>query len=180
MNVDDSIIKEREKIKNSVNEILIDYSNVSGLNIIFESIWMISNSEGFKNLIRNIGKLQDCFSDSNYYVLWAPDSFIMEVPQIKYSKEVLFPSKFYYLLPRIIKGAIGIDDYAALIEIVFIISTLNKKEITPSNVFGFSHRIMILLDNFDKNIDFNYPNKDYFVKLKNLKWNKEAKKLLNK
>ncbi|KZX15139.1 hypothetical protein MBCUT_16990 [Methanobrevibacter cuticularis] len=39
---------------------------------------------------------------------------------------------------------------------------------------------MILLDNFDKNIDFNYPNKDYFVKLKNLKWNKEAKKLLNK
>ena len=39
---------------------------------------------------------------------------------------------------------------------------------------------MMLLYNFDRNTYFENPNKEYFMKLKDIKWNKNAKKLFKK
>ena len=177
MSVFKSTEENRAKIKKASNNVLGDYPNVNGLKDIFESIWMVSESKGFKRLIKNIENLRGYFADADYYVLRVPDSFIREIPQIKYSRDVLFPSKFYYIIPRRFKGEIGIDDYASLIEVVFIIFAFNNDEISYHNIYDMSHRIMVLLNDFDENIDFDEPDKEYFIKLKNLKWDKGAKKL---
>ncbi|MDR3063353.1 MAG: hypothetical protein LBU40_04340 [Methanobrevibacter sp.] len=83
-------------------------------------------------------------------------------------------------MPRSFKSEIGINDYESLTEDVFIILHYNNNEITPFESFRLSNKIIMLLNSFNENIAFIGHDKEYFIKLKNLKWDKEAKNLLKK
>lgn len=172
--------KEKSKLIKIVNGILFDYPNVNGLESVFNSIFGIFDSEVFKDLIRDMERLERIYNKSDYFLSSIPDEVIHDIPQIKYAFDVLFPSKIYFFIPQRFLSEISILHYSNLAEIIFLIWTFNNKEFNHANIFSLSHKIMMLFYNFDKSIPFNEPNKDYFIKLKNLKWDKEAKNLFKR
>lgn len=174
-----SVENKRIKIKTQAEEVLKNYSDVKGLEDVFESIWRLEGNENFKFLIKNVFGLMEDFYDSGYHILNVPESFIREIPQVRYSRDVLFLNRFKYLIPIRFRDTMGIYEYDALIKIIFIFFDFNNEKITPSNVFGLSNKVMKLLNDFDTDISFENPDKEYFMKLKALKWDKKAKKLFN-
>jgi|UPI0006CF9E30 hypothetical protein len=175
-----SVENKRIKIKTQAEEVLQDYPDIKGLEDVFESIWSLEDNANFKFLITSFKKIMEHFYGSDYHILNASESFIREIPQISYSKEILFLNRFKYLIPVRFRDVVGIYEYDALIEIIFVFFDFNNEKITPSNVFGLSNKVIKLLNEFDMDIYFENPDKEYFMKLKALKWDKKAKKLFNK
>lgn len=175
-----SVENKRIKIKTQARQALKNYSDIKGLEDVFESIWSLEGNENFKFLIKNVFELMKDFYDSDYHILNVPESFIREIPQVRYSRDVLFLNRFKYLIPIRFRDTMGIYEYDALIKIIFIFFDFNNEKITPSNVFGLSNKVMKLLNDFDMDISFENPDKEYFIKLKNLKWDKKAKMIFNK
>ena len=172
---EDSIEKEKVKLKNIGNSILDDYSNVNGLEWGLDSIFRLSESDVFKELIKDIERLETIYNTGNYFILSVPDDIAKDIPQIKYALDVMFPSKIYFILPKKLKGEIDIVYYTHLNEIILIIKSFNGEDNSHKKVFDLTHKIMALLYDFDKDIPFNEPDKDYFLKLKKLKWDNDLK-----
>lgn len=180
MNDFSSIENKRKEIRILADSVLKDYSNIDGLTSIIDSIFDLSNSKDFKKFLKIIGELEDAYDNGDYPIYNIPDNVIMDIPQIKYASDVFLPSKIHLLNLLAFFKIIQISDYNSLVRIIFLILSFNGEKISYEKVFGLSHKIMVLLYDFDRDIPFNPPSKDYFVKLKNLKWNKKAKKLLDK
>lgn len=179
MSLKNDITIERERIKNSANGILLDYSDLDGLDDVFLSIWEVTGSKNFKDFIKNIKRIFKCFLESKFSVVDVSSDLIDEFPQIKYLKDVYSPGRFYYIKFEIFKGKVTLAHYDGLANNIFEILAYNN-EINHSKVFHLINKIMSLLNNFDKDISFNDPDKEYFMKLKELKFDKNAKKLLSK
>jgi len=179
MSLNKGIIKEREKIKNSANEILLDYPDLEGLDDVFTSIWEVIGSKNFKDFIKNFKRIFKCFLESASSVFEVSNDLTNEFPQTKYIKDVYSPSRFHYLLPVRFKGKMGLEGYRSLEKLILEILAYSD-EVNPSDVFYLRNKIMVFLDDFDKGVEINGPDKEYFMKLKELKFDKNAKKLLNK
>lgn len=175
-----SIENKRKEIRILADSVLKDYSNIDGLTSIIDSIFDLSNSKDFKKFLKIIGELEDEYNNGDYPIYNIPDNVIMDIPQIKYASDVFPTNIIYNLMPNRFTSQIKIFDYNSLSRIIFLILSFNGEKISYEKVFGLSHKIMVLLYDFDRDIPFNPPSKDYFLKLKNLKWNKKAKKLLDK
>ncbi|MBZ9570225.1 hypothetical protein KQY27_01520 [Methanobrevibacter sp. TMH8] len=179
MSLNNSVINEREKIKNSANEILLDYSDLDGLDDVFNSIWEVTGSKNFKDFIKNIKRIIKYFLEYGSYVLDVSSDFANEFPQIKYIIDAFPQGRFHYLLPLGFKDKMGLEGYDSLKDVIFGVLAYNG-EVNLSDVFCILNKVMVLLDDFDKDIIFNGPDKEYFIRLKGLEFDKNAKKLLNK
>ena len=182
MVLDKGVEKKRLEIRSFADEVVRDYPDLIGLGDVFDLIWNVIGSENFKNLIRNYKDLSARLANSNCYISSASNELIKEFPQIQYVKDVFPSSGFYYLVPRRLKGDIGFNDYDSLNEIIFLVLTHNNdnNDILYEDIFNLSNRIIMLLDDFDNDVNFIGPDKEFFIKLKDLKWDEEAKKLFNK
>jgi hypothetical protein len=179
MSLNNGINGKREKIKDSTNRVVVDYSDLDGLDDVFTSIWKVTGSKNFKDFIKNIKRIFKYFLESKFSVVDVSSDLIDEFPQIKYIKDVYSPGRFYYLMPEIFKGKVTLAHYDGLANNIFEILAYNDK-VNHSDVFYQLYKTMSLLNNFDKDISFNNPDKEYFMKLKELKFDKNAKKLLSK
>jgi hypothetical protein len=180
MNWNNDVINEREKIKNSANEILLDYPDLDGLEDVFNSIWEVTGSKNFKDFIKNMKRIIKYYLESKFSLFDVPDDLVNEFPQIKYLMDAFPKSKFYYLFPFAgFKGKMGFDGYGSLKEVIFGVLAYND-EVYYSDVFYLLNRIMVLFDDFGEDVEVNGPDKEYFMKLKELEFDKNAKKLLSK
>lgn len=179
MSLNNGTIKDREKIKNSANGVVLDYPNLGVLGNVFVSIWEVTGSKNFKDFIKSMKRIIKYFLESGSSVLKVSNDLANEFPQTKYIIDSFLPSKFHYLLPVGFKGKMGLTGYGSLKEIIFEILAYND-EVNPSDVFYLLNKTMVLLNNFDKDTGINGPDKEYFMKLKELKFDKNAKKLLSK
>lgn len=180
MNLNNDTKLEREKIKNSANGILLDYPDLEGLDVVFTSIWEVTGSKNFKDFIKNMKRIVKYFLESASYVFDVPNDLVNEFPQTKYIIEAFPLNKVHRLFPFVgFKGKMGLEGYDSLKEIIFAVLAYNG-EVNYSDVFYMLNKIMILLNDFDKDVEINGPDKEYFMKLKKLKFDKNAKKLLSK
>jgi hypothetical protein len=176
----DNIEKKKEKLKSVRLAILKDFPDVDGLENVLDSVSDLSYSEVFKELTKNMGEFERIFNEGNYAGWNVPDDIVVDFPQIKYVRKALLPSKIYFLIPQRFLGPISIIYYTHLIKVVSIILIYNGENVNYSRFYNLSHKIMILLDDFDRDIPFKVPDEEYFMKLRELKWNKDAKRLLDR
>jgi hypothetical protein len=180
MILNNDVYGEREKIKNSANMILLDYPDLDGLDDVFTSIWEVTGSKNFKDFIKNMKRIIKYFLGSKFSLFDVSGDLVTEFPQIKYIMDAFPQSQFDRLFPFVgFKGKMGLEGYDSLKNIIFGVLAYND-EVNYSDVFYLLNRIMVLFDDFDKDVEVNGPDKEYFMKLKELEFDKNAKKLLSK
>jgi hypothetical protein len=119
-------------------------------------------------------------SDGNNINRIYNDSFSEDYPQLDYA-QALERFKFLYI-PSIWGDTILFESYNSFNSFLEGILSMKKEDNKTSidEVLNLSNKVMVLLDDFDKNEIFISPDQDFFSKLKKMKWDKKANKLLEK
>jgi hypothetical protein len=179
--IDYDIPKEMSKNKRKGNKILNEFNDVEGLSIVLDQTLDLIDSKNMEVLCKNLIPYVEKFSsDKDNMDRINSDSFSKDLPQLDYA-QTLERFKFIYI-PSIWGDTILFESYNSLNVFLEGILSMKKSDhrTNVDEVLNLSNKVMILLDDFDKNENFIPPNQEYFNKLKNMKWNKKANKLLEK
>ncbi len=107
---------------------------------------------------------------------------LLEFPQVKLAAEVLKDPTLY--LPPLTDVIISIHFISMMHVIIWRYYTCTNKKLSHNDLTKahtlILQQIMTLLDNFDKPGEFQPPDKEFYQKLKKIKWNKQGKKLFKK
>lgn len=176
--------KERERAKKEIEELLIFLKNyeINGLDEIISEIWEITESGDYKKLI-------DAFRTEAYAE--GKRAFTLEelshVRVLKLARENLhFGGLLNSVFTPSFVTAKQISTIFLMIDYTYVTfsgSTTNWNDILNIYFSRLDERIIFALDQFDqlKLNELSEPTKEYFQKLKKLKWkDKNAKKLYDK
>lgn len=169
------IEEEKERNKKNAEKILKDFSDVEGLNEVLDDVLALMDSEVYdksyeaSNLGENIGNFSP---PSKEYLLehYRQDRYASNVlknpPLNLFTDNIIFPH--YLATWGTIEG----------INYVYKKHKLSLKDLNLQQTV--LERLMSLLDDFDKSINFQPPDEEFYKKLKDIKWDKTAKKLFGK
>ncbi len=105
---------------------------------------------------------------------------LLEFSQVKYATKVLKEVPIY--LPPLTDVIVSSHFIATVSMIDFITYAYKQADLSQKDLnknHSILERLMSLLDDFDKPGEFQKPDKEFYQKLKKIKWNKEGKKLYN-
>jgi hypothetical protein len=146
--------------------------------------------EGLKEVIKGILSLKDSEIYEMFYKASVEghekgisvnetEEDLLEFSQVKLAYEVLKTPPLY--LPSLNDVIISTHFIAMMHVIIWRYYTCTNKNLSQNDLSKahtiILERIMILLDDFDKSGEFQNPNKEFYQKLRKIKWNKEGKKL---
>ncbi|WP_297896855.1 hypothetical protein [Methanobrevibacter sp.] len=170
--------KEMEREKERVSKILEKFPEVGGLENILNQTLDLYNLKTFqfyvknaRDVINNLDKLHKNSLDPNFLK--------KEFPLFNYAT-ILKRSKIKIIyVPSLWSDTILFEHFWVFFSFCSYIISL-EKNVDISEDFSLTERVMDLGYDFDKNIDFNPIDEDFFKKLKSIKWNKKAEKLFEK
>jgi hypothetical protein len=177
--MDYDVPKEMSKNKNKSDRILNDFAGVDGLSSVLDQTLDLIDSENMEVLCKTLPTYVEKFSsDKDNMDRINSDSFSEDLPQLDYA-QTLQKLKIFYI-PSIWGDTILFETYNSLNIFLEGILSMKKSDHRTSvdEVLNLANKVMILLDDFDENENFIPPNQEYFNKLKRMKWNKKANKLL--
>ncbi len=155
---------------------LSEFKDVEGLNEVINGILSLKDSEIYEKAYED-SKMDP--KEDSAYIDTVDD--MLNLRQVKLVSEVLKTPPLYitFLTDVIITthaeatfGLIRVVDYA------YIQKKLNHKDTVREH--ALLERLMSLLDDFDKPGDFEKPDKEFYQKLKKIKWEKPGQKLYKK
>jgi hypothetical protein len=179
--IDYDVPKEMSKNKRKTNKILNEFNNVEGLSIVLDQTLNLINSKNMESLCKTLPTYVEKFRlDEKNIKMVENNSFTEEFPQLDYAL-TLQKLKIFYI-PSIWGDTILFESYSSLNNFLTGILSMKKEsnETSIDELLNLSNKVMILLDDFDKNENFIPPNQDFFNQLKKMKWNKKVNKLLEK
>ena len=173
--IDWDIDKEKEKNKKNADKILKEFPDVEGLKEVLDGVQSLMDSEVYDKVYKasNLGEDIGNFSPpSKEYLL-------EHYRQDRYASNVLKNPPLNLFTDNII-----FSHYLATTGTIEGINYVYKKHKLSLNDLNLQHtvleRLMSLLDDFDKPINFQPPDEEFYKKIKNIKWDKTAKKLFGK
>ena len=173
--IDWDIDEEKEKNKKKAEKILKDFPDVEGLKEVLDGVQSLMDSEIYDKSYEasNLGEEIGNFSPpSKEYLL-------EHYRQDRYASNVLKNPPLNLFTDNII-----FSYYLATWGTIEGVNYVYKKHKLSLSDLDLQHavleRLMSLLDNFDKPLNFQPPDEEFYKKLKNIKWDKTAKKLFGK
>ncbi|KZX12931.1 hypothetical protein [Methanobrevibacter curvatus] len=182
MKVEYNMEKEKRNLKKKTEKILKKYPNVDDLEYVLEKILTLVDSKPFniltKNLVNYILKFNEVHpeEDIDIELLWEEfpmlkDAFVLDM--VKDTSRSIFSRR---------SDTITYTQFGNFLS--FNIGILSIKEEDPlysrERIYNLSNKVMVLLDEFDKDIYLNTVDVNFFRSLDAVKWNKDAKKLFKK
>lgn len=155
---------------------LNEFNDVEGLNEVIDGILSFKDSEIYEKTYKN--SKMDPKEDSSY--IDTVDD-LLKLNQVKLASEVLKNPPLYI---SSLTGVIVATHFKALfglireVDYAYIQKKLNHKNTVKEH--DIMERLMSLLDDFDKPGEFQPPDKEFYQKLRKLKWDKQGKKLFKK
>ncbi len=175
--IDWDIDEEKEKNKKKAEKILKDFPNVESLKEVLEGVQSLMDSEVYDKVYEasNLGEEIGNFSPPSVEYL------LEHYRQDKYASSVLKNPPLYI---SSLTGVIIFSHYLATSGTIEGVNYVYKGSKLSLNDLDLEHavleRLMSLLDDFDKPVDFQPPDEEFYKKLKDIKWDKTAKKLFGK
>ena len=154
--------------------ILNEFNNVEGLNEVIDSILSLKDSKVYEKFYKASmeGHEKGISVKEN-------EKDLLEFPQVKLASEVLKDPPLY--LPPLNDVIISIHFISMMHVIIWRYYTCTNRKLSHNDLSKahtlILERLMSLLDDFDKHGEFQKPDKEFYQKLRKIKWNKEGKKL---
>ena len=171
------IDEEKQKNKKNAEKILNSFSNIEGLKEVLDDVLSLMDSKIYEKVYK-VSELN--FSDVSSYIESADE--LLKMHQIKLASENLSEPPLY--MPSFFTDTIifthfrGLFELVGAIDYVYAQRKLNHQDSLREQII--IERLMSLLDDFDKSINFQPPDEEFYRKLKKIKWDKQAKKLFGK
>ncbi|KZX12930.1 hypothetical protein [Methanobrevibacter curvatus] len=182
MKVEYDMEKEKRNLKKKTEKILKKYPNVDGLESVLEKILTLVDSKPFniltKNLVNYILKFNEIHPEEDIDIesLWEEfpilkDAFVLDMT--KGTSRSIFNRT---------SDTITYTQFGNFLS--FNIGILSIKEKDPlysrERIYNLPNKVMVLLDEFDKDVSLDTVDVDFFRSLDAVEWNKDAKKLFKK
>jgi hypothetical protein len=175
-NIEWDIDEEKQKNKKKAEKILEDFPDVEGLKDVLDNVLSLMDSEVYDRVYK-ASKMDP--KEMTSYIDTTDD--LLKLRQVKLASEVLKKPPLYIAS---LTGVIVATHFQALFVFIGGIhyAYAQKKLAHDSTVkeHAILERLMSLLDDFDEPGEFQKPDKEFYQKLKKIKWNKTGKKLFNK
>ena len=154
---------------------LNEFNGVEGLNEVIDGVLSLKDSKVYEGAYKT-SKMD--LKKKSAYIDTADD--LLKLRQVKLATGVLKDPPLY--LPFLTDVIISTHFNAIFglireIDHAYAQKKLNHKDTVKEH--AILERIMSLLDDFDKPGEFEKPDKEFYQKLRKIKWNKEGKKLYN-
>ena len=153
---------------------LNEFNGVEGLNEVIEGILNLKDSNVYEKFykVSMEGHEKGISVKEN-------ENDLLKFPQVKLAAEVLKDPPLY--LPPLNDVIISIHFISMMHIIIWRYYTCIHKNLSHNDLSKahtvILERIMSLLDDFDKQGGFEKPDKEFYQKLKKIKWDKTGKKL---
>jgi hypothetical protein len=173
--IDWDIDEEKKKNRKNAEKILKNFPNVKGLKEVLDDVQSLMDSNIYEkvyeasNLEEEIGDFSPPSIEYllNHYRQDRYSSKVLKNPSINlFTDNIIFS---HYLATT---GTIGFVNYV-----------YKKRKLSLSDLdkqHAVLERLMSLLDNFDEFRNFQPPTEEFYEKLKNIGWDRKAKKLFGK
>ena len=164
------IFKNADQI---AEEILNEFNGIEGLNEVIDGILSLKDSKVYERTYKN-SKMNP--EEDSSYIDTTDD--LLKLRQVKLASEVLKKPPLY--IPSL-TGVIVATHFEATyglireVDYAYIQKKLNHEDTVKEH--AILERLMSLLDDFDKPGGFEKPDKEFYQKLKKIKWDKMGKKL---
>ena len=173
-NIEWDIDEEKQKNKINAEKILKEFPNVEGLKDVLDSVQALMDSEIYDKVYETSknkeGKLRDETVED-----------LLELPQVNYATKVLKDPPLYVAS---LTGVIISSHFIATVSMIDFITYAYKQEDLSQKDLNKNHsileRLMSSLNNFNTVKEYKVPDEKFYKKLKQIKWDKQGKKLFNK
>ncbi|WP_414470435.1 hypothetical protein [Methanobacterium sp. ACI-7] len=174
--IDWDIDEEKQKNRKNAEKILRDFPDVKGLKEVLDDVLALMDSEIYEKVYR-AGQKDP--KEMTSYIDTADD--LLKLRQVKLASEVLKDPPLYVAS---LTGVIIITHFQALFAFIggihYAYAQRRLSRTSTVKEHAILERLMALLDDFDKPISFQPPDEEFYKKLKDIKWDKQAKKLFGK
>ncbi|WP_424355476.1 hypothetical protein [Methanobacterium sp. MBAC-LM] len=173
--IDWDIDEEKEKNKKNAEKILKEFSDVEDLREVLDGVQSLIDSEIYDKVYEasNLGEEIGNFSAPSVEYL------LERYRQDRYASSVLKNPTLNLFTDNII-----FSHYLATWGTIGFVNYVYKGSKLSLNDLDLQHtvleRLMSLLDDFDKPVNFQPPDEDFYKKLKDIEWDKQGKKLYKK
>lgn len=174
--IDWDIDEEKEKNKKNAEKILKDFPDVECLKEVLDDVQALMDSEIYDKFYEASRKDPEEMSS---YIDTVDD--LLKLKQVKLASEILKEPPLYIssLTDVIIFSHLkGLFAFIGGIHYAYAQRKLGHNSTVKEH--AILERLMSLLDDFDKPINFQPPDEEFYKKLKDVKWDKTAKKLFGK
>ncbi len=175
-NIEWNIDEEKQKNKKNAEKILKDFPDVEGLKEALDGVQTLMDSEIYDK-VYEASKMNP--EEDSSYIDTVDD--LLKLRQVKLASEVLKKPPLYI---SSLTGVIVATHFEALfglireVDYAYIQKKLNHENTVKEH--DILERLMSLLNDFDKPVNFQPPNNEFYKELKGIKWDKRGKKLFNK
>ncbi len=170
------IEEEKQKNKKNAEKILKNFSDVEDLKEVLDDVQTLMDSKIYERLYE--ASLKDP-EEMKSYIDTVDD--LLKLRQVKLATGVLKDPPLY--LPFLTDTIISTHFNATFAFISGIHYAYTQKKSGHESTIQehtILERLISLLDDFDKPGEFQPPDKEFYQKLKKIKWNKQGKKLHKK
>ncbi|KZX12932.1 hypothetical protein [Methanobrevibacter curvatus] len=183
MKVEYDMEKEKRNLKKKTEKILKKYPNVDGLESVLEKILTLVDSKPFntltKNLVNYILKFNEIHpqEEIDIELSWEEFPILKNALALNTTKDTsrsIFSRR---------SDTITYTQFGNFTDFNFGILTVkegNNPLYSSDRIYNLSNKVMVLLDEFDKDVSLDTVGVDFFRSLDAVVWNKDAKKLFKK
>ena len=174
--IDWDINDEKQKNKKNAEKILKEFPDVEGLNEVLESVQSLMDSEIYDKVYEASEKDPE---EMTSYIESVDE--LLKLRQVKLASEVLKdPPLYISSLTGVIISSHFQATFAFIGGIHYAYAQRKLSRTSTVKEHAILERLMSLLDDFDKPVNFKTPDEEFYKKLKNIKWDKQGKKLYKK
>ena len=166
-------MRRNKRTRKMQKKILEEFPDVEGLNEVLDDVQSLMDSEVYDRVYK-ASKMDP--KEMASYIDTVDD--LLKLRQVKLSSEVLKKPPLYIAS---LTGVIVATHFEATfglireVDYAYIQKKLNHEDTVKEH--AILERLMSLSDDFNKSVNFHYPDEEFYKKLKKIKWDKMGKKL---
>jgi len=183
MKVEYDMEKEKKNLKKKADKILKKYPNVIGLESVLNKMLALVDSKPFNvltnNLVSYIKKFIEIYPEDEVDI----EVLLKKFPILRYSLILNMSKDNSKSIFSRRSDTVTYTQFENFIDFNLGILAMKERDAplySRKRIFAISEKVMVLLEDFDKNVSFHPVNEDFFRSLDTAKWDKDARKLFKK